>query len=299
MKQPHTGWMVGLLLLLLGGCAFAPAPHNAQGETGNCPDPGLWVLAGQSGSLNTHQLAAQIGHHSIVLLGERHDQPAEHQWQLDTLRVLYRQYPGLAVGFEMFNRDQQPILDDWSSGRIDTPTLLKRTHWHKTWGFPASLYRPILDFVHGHRIPAIALNVPPKVIQRIADRGWSAAPAYLRDPAPLNPDYRKSLETVFREHAKHKKTAPTRKQLDKFVRVQTVWDRGMAQALLVAASRRPAPVVAIVGRGHLEYGYGIPHQLAALGFHRFLALLPHAPGDPCLRQSNPIAGGLYGLAGKP
>jgi len=297
--QHWPGRMLRLLFpLILAGCAATPARHNAAIPEPVCPDPGLWVLAGQRGTLNTNQLATQVGNHTVVLLGERHDQAAEHQWQLKTLKALYRYHPDLAVGFEMFNREQQPLLDAWQAGKMDTDELFKWTHWKQTWGFPESLYRPILDFVHQHRIPAIALNVPRPVIQQIAEKGWSAAPDYLKDPAPLDPDYREALESVFREHAKRYKMTPSRKQLDRFVRIQTVWDRGMARALAKAAARRSGPVVAIVGRGHVEYGYGIPHQLADLGFHRVLSLLPHGPDDACLSGQPPIADGLYGLSGK-
>ena len=49
----------------------------------------------------------------------------------------------------------------------------------------------------------------------------------------------------------------------------------MAEALATAHLADPDVVVAaIVGRGHLEYGYGIPHQLADLGIDDVAVLLP-------------------------
>jgi hypothetical protein len=60
-----------------------------------------------------------------------------------------------------------------------------------------------------------------------------------------------------------------------FVDAQLTWDRAMAEALAAAYRRDPkATVVGIVGRGHLEYGYGIPHQLADMGIDDVDVLLP-------------------------
>jgi len=56
----------------------------------------------------------------------------------------------------------------------------------------------------------------------------------------------------------------------------------MAEALAAAYRSDPqAIVVGIVGRGHLEYGYGIPHQLAAMGIEDVDVLLPLDSTDSC------------------
>jgi membrane-associated protease RseP (regulator of RpoE activity) len=49
----------------------------------------------------------------------------------------------------------------------------------------------------------------------------------------------------------------------------------MAEALAAVHRRDPkAIVVGIVGRGHVDYGYGIPHQLADMGIDDVDVLLP-------------------------
>jgi uncharacterized iron-regulated protein len=60
-----------------------------------------------------------------------------------------------------------------------------------------------------------------------------------------------------------------------FVSAQQTWDRAMAEAIAEARQRQPSSlVVGILGRGHLEYGYGVPHQLADLGIPDAAVLLP-------------------------
>jgi uncharacterized iron-regulated protein len=61
----------------------------------------------------------------------------------------------------------------------------------------------------------------------------------------------------------------------RFVDAQLTWDRAMAEALAAARGGQPgALLVGILGRGHLEHGYGVPHQLVDLGIPDAAVLLP-------------------------
>ncbi|MBW2543576.1 MAG: ChaN family lipoprotein [Deltaproteobacteria bacterium] len=61
----------------------------------------------------------------------------------------------------------------------------------------------------------------------------------------------------------------------RFAGAQQTWDRAMAEAIAEARQRQPnSLIVGILGRGHLEYGYGVPHQLADLGVPNAAVLLP-------------------------
>ena len=74
----------------------------------------------------------------------------------------------------------------------------------------------------------------------------------------------------------------TEEQFGRFVEAQLTWDRAMAEALADARRRHPeALVVGIAGRGHVQHGHGIPHQLADLGVDDVLVLLPLDADDRC------------------
>jgi hypothetical protein len=63
--------------------------------------------------------------------------------------------------------------------------------------------------------------------------------------------------------------------LDRFVRAQQTWDRAFACNIARALEADDPPVViGIIGRGHIEYGYGTPWQLADLGVSDVMVLLP-------------------------
>jgi hypothetical protein len=65
--------------------------------------------------------------------------------------------------------------------------------------------------------------------------------------------------------------------------------------VLAAAHRRDskAIVVGIVGRGHLEFGYGIPHQLADMGIDDVDVLLPLDSTDSCDPLSADLASAVF------
>jgi hypothetical protein len=70
-------------------------------------------------------------------------------------------------------------------------------------------------------------------------------------------------------------TSATDPEFDRFVRAQKTWDRAFACNIAEAHGAANATlVVGIIGRGHLQYGYGTPARLADLGISDAAVLLP-------------------------
>jgi len=82
----------------------------------------------------------------------------------------------------------------------------------------------------------------------------------------------------------------------RFATVQTTWDRAMAQGLADAAERPNAPlVVGILGTGHLEKGFGVPHQLKDLGAENSAVFIPVPPAESCEAYQDEVADALFVL----
>jgi hypothetical protein len=127
-----------------------------------------------------------------VLLGEQHDQDDHHRWQLQVLAALHAQRPDMAIGFEMFPRRLQPVLDRWVAGQLSVREFITQAEWEQVWNFPPQLYLPLFEFARINRIPMIALNVDQKLTRAIADKGWQGVPAAEREgvgrpPRPCRP----------------------------------------------------------------------------------------------------------------
>jgi len=223
-----------------------------------------------------HQpLIARLATQNVVLLGETHTRYDIHRWQLAVASALHAHRP-IAIGFEMFQRRQQPVLDAFVVGtHASKSEFLDAAEWGGVWRYDAELYWPIFHFCREAGIPMLALNCHRPLITRVGREGWDAIPVDERDgltPAkPALPAYRDYLARVAGPPGRASDPAT----IDRFVRAQQTWDRAFAENIARALDQPTPPlVIGIIGRGHLEYGYGTPFQLADLGVERVSALLP-------------------------
>jgi uncharacterized iron-regulated protein len=208
-----------------------------------------------------HDAIATLAQRGVLLLGETHDDAEHHRWQLHTIAALFSHQPDLVLGFEMFPRRVQPVLDRWSRGELNETAFLREVDWPQIWGANADLYLPLFHFVRMHRLPMLALNIDRAANRRVAAQGLARVPSAERegvgDPAPASSSYRARLFDAFKKHPSSREEArPDSDQFARFVEAQLLWDRAMAEAIAGTRrdGRRPL-VVGIVGSGHVEYGH--------------------------------------------
>ncbi len=277
MTIPSLPRLLFVLLALLAATAFsilvsesgaagrAPGPPPAPATS--CLAPASWTIFGarKPQLANSQQVLAELARRDVVLLGEQHDDadhhrwPDHHRWQLQVLAGLHAQRPEMVIGFEMFPRRVQPVLDRWVAGELTIKDFLAQSEWDKVWSVPAEIYLPLFHFARLNRIPMLALNVDQELTRAIAEKGWDAVPAAEREgvgrPAPASTAYQQFLFEIYRQHAamrgKPAKAGSRDPAFANFVDSQLAWDRAMAEVLArqVApaaggqslASRRSAP----------------------------------------------------------
>jgi len=293
---------LALIALLAAACGRPPQPVRPTGATGECVPPARWVLPATHAERPTPAIIARAARSHVVLLGEYHDHPDDHRWQLQTVAALAAQHPSVVLGFEMFPRRTQPVLDRWVAGELDERALLRETDWPRVWGFPAELYLPLLQFARLNRVPVQALNVDRSLVARVGREGWAAVPVGERegvsDPAPASPAYEAFLSQAMAAHGTGQASDEAGRR--HFVEAQLTWDRAIAESLMAAARAHPGSlVIGIMGVGHLEHGYGVPHQLAALGAGRVTVLLPWEPGRDCATLAPDLADAVFGIPPSP
>ena len=296
-------------LLALGPAAAAAATDDA------CVAAGAWVDAASGETVAGGDVLAGAAERGVVLLGEVHDNADHHRWQLQTVAALHGRGAAMVLGFEMFPRRVQPVLDRWVAGEMDQAAFLDAVGWDRVWGMDAALYLPLFHFARINRVPMVALNLEGALIERIREVGWAGVALAERegvaDPAPPEPAYRDWLIEVYREHLERRAQGEVDPDdvglgddpglgdnpgLGRFIDAQLAWDRAMAEALAAAADRRSHPlVVGIVGAGHLENRWGVPHQLAALGLPDAAVLLPWDRGRDCAELTAGLGDAVFGL----
>jgi uncharacterized iron-regulated protein len=236
-----------------------------------------------------------IADKKIIYVGEVHDDFAHHAVQLDVMRGLHRKNKKIAIGMEMFQRPFQEILDSFTTGEMDEADFLKRSEYFKRWGFDYNLYKPILDFARKEKIPVIALNLQREIIDKVSREGLDSLTAEEKSRIPPYMDfsddrYRERLQGIFQQH---KDTED--KSFEYFYQSQLLWDETMSWSIDEFLSKNPEyQMVVLVGRGHLEYGSGIPKRTFRRNGGNYVIVLSDGPVEEGIADyviyPNPVEG---------
>ena len=276
-----------LMILVVAAFVAMGAARAGPDDTATVPEcmiSNAWVDPVSRKPLSGVDVLADAAAGGMVLLGESHDNADHHRWQLQTIAALQARGGPMMLSFEMFPRRVQPLLDEWVAGGLSEDEFLEAVEWDRVWGFDPTLYMPLFHFARINRLPMVALNVERSRIPAVREGGWDAVPEAIRegvsDPAPPELAYWESLSEVYLEHLEMRDQEADPIGLERFIQAQLTWDRAMAEAL-AAAIGEAILVVGIIGNGHLENGWGVPFQLAALGVADVTVLLPWDRGRDC------------------
>lgn len=281
-----------LWLSLIGAPAAATAATERAGGASGHAAPSGHAAACNAAQRASRQQAARLRSAApgleALLLGEIHTSAADHAWQLASLEAVSQQRPRLSLGLEMIPAARQAVLDRYSAGELDEAALLRQVGWVEVWGHDAELYLPLLRWARQRDVPLLALNAEPELVRRVRRQGLAAIPPAQREgistPLPAGPAYRQRLEAAWRGHGggNGPLNAAQADDLQRFIDSQLLRDRAMAERIAAARRRDPGRlVVALIGRGHLEDGDGVPRQLADLGVGQQLSLTRIATPDGC------------------
>jgi uncharacterized iron-regulated protein len=303
---------------LSGITATTPAKPAATADA--CVPVGAWRVPGEKGlaDASTEDIVTRALAAGAVLLGETHDSAEHHRWQLQTLTALHSRHPDLVIALEMFPRRAQGALDRWVAGELDEQAFLRESEWREVWGHDPALYLPIFHFARMNRIPLVAVNVSRSVTRAVSEKGLAGVSRTERegvgDPAPALPAYENLLFDSWRDHlpddAAHGSSGRTGRtdrnqpEFRRFLESQLVWDRAIAEGMAAAAARHPgALVVGLMGTAHVMHGWGVSHQLQALGRPAPLTLLPFERDADCATlaggPAERLADAVFGVATPP
>jgi uncharacterized iron-regulated protein len=131
----------------------------------------------------------------VVLFGELHNNPISHWLQLELTGDLFSaRGSDLVMGAEMFEADNQLLLDEYFSGLI---TQEKFEDEARLWPNYKTDYKPLVEFARVHGVPFVATNVPRRYANSVFNRGLplldSISEEALRYMAPLPLVYDTSL----------------------------------------------------------------------------------------------------------
>jgi len=116
------------------------------------------------------KMVRQLADADIIFFGELHDNPIAHWLQRELTGDLFvLGTKQLVLGAEMFESDNQLLLDEYLGGKI---TEAKFEDEARLWQNHKTDYKPLLQFAFEQDIPFIATNVPRRYANLVYREGF-------------------------------------------------------------------------------------------------------------------------------
>lgn len=219
------------------------------------------TAAGVALDASAEALARAMQTSRIVVLGEVHDNAAQHRLRFEAVRRMVDAGARPALAFEQFDRERQPDIDRARRERPrDADYLIAQA---KSGNWDWAHYRPFVQLALDHGLPIVAANLSRTDAMRVAREGYAVVfDADVRARRQLE-----ALPAAFlRRHersiaAGHCGLLPE-SAVPPMARAQIARDVAMAEVLLPYRDRG---VVLLTGNGHARTDVGVPYWINADG----------------------------------
>lgn len=207
-----------LILCAIAKITFAQAPAAYQIFDGN----------GKPSSFDDMIKAGAQA--DVLFFGELHNNAIAHWMELRVAQALFeKRGKDLVFGAEMFETDNQLLLDEYWQHRIPTKTFEEEA---RIWDNYSTDYKPLVEWAKSNNLPFIATNIPRRYANLVFRNGVAAldslstiAKSYFM-PLPVRIDYElqnyKAMGSMMEGHGSSQK----------LIAAQAVKDATMAHFLL-------------------------------------------------------------------
>jgi uncharacterized iron-regulated protein len=119
--------------------------------------PAYQIFTKEGKAVEYGKMIKELGKADVILFGELHDNSIDHWLELQVTKDLYAFNSNLALGMEMFEADDQIVLNEYLNGTIEEKHLLVEA---KVWDNYKNDYKPLIEFAKEKKLKAIATNIP-------------------------------------------------------------------------------------------------------------------------------------------
>lgn len=244
-------------------------------------------------------LATELAKADVVFFGEQHDDPATHRMQLALLEAIARRREGIVLSLEMFERDVQPVVDQYLAGRLVEGEFLAAS---RPWPRYATDYRGLMEVARGYGWPVVAANVPRPLASAVARAGLGLldtlpperrAHAAAQHSCPETDEYFKRFAATMEGMPRNHGGGPSdpdasRQAILRIYQAQCVKDETMAEA--IADAWKPGTlVIHMNGAFHSDFHLGtvsrVRHRLPKGTIIRVVTAVPVTDLDTVDRKA--------------
>jgi uncharacterized iron-regulated protein len=133
--------------------------------------PAYKIFTKEGKAVDFDKMMRDLGKAEVVLFGELHDNSIDHWLELQVAKELYAINPNLTLGFEMFEADDQIVLNEYLTGVIEERHMLVEA---KVWDNYKNDYKPLIEFAKEKKLKAIATNIPRRYANLVFRKGVDA-----------------------------------------------------------------------------------------------------------------------------
>jgi uncharacterized iron-regulated protein len=238
------------------------------GQT-NITEANYRVYDRQGNASSLEKIIESLKDVDVVFLGENHDDAAAHYLQNEIFRRAFEKHGqrrAVALSLEMFERDVQPVVDEYLNDLISENHFLLSS---RPWGNYKTDYKPLVEFAKTNRLEVIAANAPRRYVNMVSRNGRESLSRLSREArrwlAPLpygeaSDAYAKKFSALMGQTS----DSITPVKHSPMLNAQALWDATMAFSIseyLKRSKKKNPLVVHLNGAFHTENRLGTPEHL--------------------------------------
>lgn len=206
------------------------------------------------------KIVADMATADILFFGEEHNDSAGHYLENKIFRALHAQYGDLlALSMEMFETDNQLVLDEYLAGKMD------ENRFSKDGGLWSNYrdYRPMVEFAKQNKLHVIAANPPRRYVTLVGRRGMRTLDSLNKEAkAFLPPLPYDTLTGRYREKFMDIMKGSPGGENPRIYYSQSLWDAGMSYRIYrFQKKNRDKKIFHCVGKFHCDEKLGTAAQL--------------------------------------
>ncbi len=206
------------------------------------------------------QIVTDMADADVLFFGEEHNDSIAHYLENVIFQALHAAYGNrLALSMEMFETDNQLVLNEYLQGRIDENRLAKDA---RLWSNYKD-YRPMVEYAKQNMIPVIAANPPRRYVSLVTKRGMTSLDSLSREAKKnLPPLPYDTLSGRYREKFMNIMQGAPESTSRNIYYSQCLWDAGMSFNIhRYLKKNKGHKVFHCVGKFHTDEKLGTSAQL--------------------------------------
>jgi uncharacterized iron-regulated protein len=216
---------------------------------------------------------SDMKNYHVLFYGEEHNDSVTHYLEKTIFEKLVAKYGNkVSLSMEMFDRDVQPVMDEYLLGSIREKNFTKDA---RVWSNYRD-YKPMIELAKEKKLDVICANAPGRYTNLAGRKGQGALmalpPSSKHFFAPLPYDtakgkyYEKLMEmsghSPSTKDTSKVKSAPVGMGAFNLIVAQSLWDATMAYSISeYRKSHQDKMVMQVNGRFHSDEGFAVATQL--------------------------------------